>query len=351
MIAFDLPEALSATEPPEARGLDRDQVRLLVAGTAIHHASFRDLSHFLEPGDLVVVNDSSTLAAAVDATRPDHADGLDHAAGLDHQATIHFATELPDRTWVVEIRPATAASGPVTDAASGERLLLPAGVVVTLLSRYPDPGATRLWRADVAVQSDVRSYLERYGRPVTYSYLTGRWPISAYQTVFARRAGSAEMPSAARPFTTELVTELVTTGVMVAPLTLHAGLSSAEAGEPPCPEPYRVPASTARLVNLTREHSGRVVAVGTTVVRALETVLARDGRVRAGSGWTNLVLGPDRPARVVDGIITGWHEPGASHLELLEAVAGRDRTTQAYAQAVAERYLWHEFGDSALLWH
>ena len=344
MIAFDLPEALSATGPPEARGLARDQVRLLVAGTAVHHASFRDLSHFLEPGDLVVVNDSSTLAAAVDATRPDH------AAGLDHQATIHFATELPDRTWVVEIRPAKAASGSVSDAALGERLLLPAGVVVTLLSHYPEPGATRLWRADVAVEVGVRSYLERFGRPVTYSYLTGRWPISAYQTVFARRAGSAEMPSAARPFTTELVTELVTTGVMVAPLTLHAGLSSAEAGEPPCPEPYRVPASTARLVNLTREHSGRVVAVGTTVVRALETVVARDGRVRASAGWTNLVLGADRPARAVDGIITGWHEPGTSHLELLEAVAGRDRITRAYAQAVAERYLWHEFGDSALLW-
>ena len=273
-----------------------------------------------------------------------------HAAGPDHQATIHFATELPDRTWVVEIRPAKAASGSVSDAALGERLLLPAGVVVTLLSHYPEPGATRLWRADVAVEVDVRSYLERFGRPVTYSYLTGRWPISAYQTVFARRAGSAEMPSAARPFTTELVTELVTTGVMVAPLTLHAGLSSAEAGEPPCPEPYRVPASTARLVNLTREHSGRVVAVGTTVVRALETVVARDGRVRAGTGWTNLVLGADRPARAVDGIITGWHEPGTSHLELLEAVAGRDRITRAYAQAVAERYLWHEFGDSALLW-
>ena len=184
---------------------------------------------------------------------------------------------------MVEIRPAKAASGSVSDAALGERLLLPAGVVVTLLSHYPEPGATRLWRADVAVEVDVRSYLERFGRPVTYSYLTGRWPISAYQTVFARRAGSAEMPSAARPFTTELVTELVTTGVMVAPLTLHAGLSSAEAGEPPCPEPYRVPASTARLVNLTREHSGRVVAVGTTVVRALETVVARDGRVRAGA--------------------------------------------------------------------
>ena len=345
MIAFDLPEALSATEPPEARGLARDQVRLLVAGTAIHHASFRGLPHFLEPGDLVVVNDSSTLAAAVDATRPDR------AAGPDHQATIHFATELPDRTWVVEIRPAKAASGSVSDAALGEHLLLPAGVVVTLLSHYPEPGATRLWRADVAVEVDVRSYLERFGRPVTYSYLAGRWPIAAYQTVFARRAGSAEMPSAARPFTTELVTELVTRGVMVAPLTLHAGLSSAEAGEPPCPEPYRVPASTARLVNLTRDHGGRVVAVGTTVVRALETVVARDGRVRAGTGWTNLVLGADRPARAVDGIITGWHEPGTSHLELLEAVAGRDRITRAYAQAVAERYLWHEFGDSALIWH
>jgi S-adenosylmethionine:tRNA ribosyltransferase-isomerase len=157
------------------------------------------------------------------------------------------------------------------------------------------------------------------------------------------------MPSAGRPFTAELVTELVTSGVAVAPVTLHAGLSSAEADEPPAPERFTVPPATARLADLTRGHGGRVIAVGTTVVRALESVADRHGRLRPGQGWTDLVLGPDRPARAVDGLVTGWHAPGASHLDLLEAVAGRDRVAVAYEAAVREGYLWHEFGDSALL--
>jgi S-adenosylmethionine:tRNA ribosyltransferase-isomerase len=132
-------------------------------------------------------------------------------------------------------------------------------------------------------------------------------------------------------------------------VTLHAGVSSLEPGEAPLPEPYRVPAATARLVEHTRREGGGVVAVGTTVTRALETVAGPDGTVRAGEGWTDLALGPDRPARVVGGLVTGWHEAGASHLRLLEAVAGRDLVASAYEAALEEGYLWHELGDSALL--
>jgi S-adenosylmethionine:tRNA ribosyltransferase-isomerase len=177
----------------------------------------------------------------------------------------------------------------------------------------------------------------------------GDWPLSDYQTVFGRDPGSAEMPSAGRPFTDSMVTDLVTAGVAVAAVTLHTGVSSLEPGEPPLPEPYRVPVATARLVEHTRRYGGRVVAVGTTVTRALETVAEPDGTVRAGEGWTGLVLGPDRPARVVTGLVTGWHEPGASHLSLLEAVAGHDVVASAYVEARAAGYLWHELGDSALL--
>jgi S-adenosylmethionine:tRNA ribosyltransferase-isomerase len=157
------------------------------------------------------------------------------------------------------------------------------------------------------------------------------------------------MPSAGRPFTDRLVTNLVRAGVAVAPVTLHAGVSSLEPGEAPPAERYRVPASTAALVNHTRDHGGRVVAVGTTVTRALETVAGPRGRVRAGVGWTDLVLEPARPARVVTGLVTGWHAPDASHLLLLEAMAGADLVAEAYAAALAEGYLWHEFGDSCLL--
>jgi S-adenosylmethionine:tRNA ribosyltransferase-isomerase len=325
---FVLPPELSAGEPPEARGLRRDQVRLLVAdATASWHARFQDIGRFLSPGDLLVVNISATLPAAVDAG----------------EVVVHFATPPESGATVVELRRPDQ-SGPVRDAVPGARIPLPHGGSVTLLASVP--GSERLWRARADLPP---GYLARHGRPVGYGYLRGRWPLAAYQTVFAREPGSAEMPSAGRPFTAELVTGLVAEGITIAPVTLHTGLSSLEGDEPPQPERYRVPAHTARLVNLTRGHGGRVVAVGTTVTRALETVARPDGTVTGGEGWTDLVLGPDRPARTVTGLVTGWHEPQATHLLLLEAVAGAELIQRAYDAAIARRYLWHEFGDSCLL--
>ncbi|MBD0323318.1 MAG: S-adenosylmethionine:tRNA ribosyltransferase-isomerase, partial [Aldersonia sp.] len=225
---------------------------------------------------------------------------------------------------------------------------LPGGVAARLTQPWLPP-AERLWTAQITGAADVRSWLARYGRPITYAYVRERWSARYYRTAFGRRLGSAEMPSAARPFTDRLVTDLVVAGVGLAPTTLHPGVSSPEQGEPPSPERFDVPASTARLVASTRAAGGRVIAVGTTVTRALETVADTDGAVDAGSGWTDLVLGPHRPARVVDGIVTGWHAPGASHLMLLEAVAGADVVRGAYQAALSTGYLWHEFGDSALL--
>jgi S-adenosylmethionine:tRNA ribosyltransferase-isomerase len=328
---FELPDELNAAEPPEARGLERDQVRLLVAaGNRIEHARFADLASYLRPGDLVVVNTSGTLAAAVD--------GL----WSGRPVVVHFSTALDDRDWVVELRTAPSAAKPVLEAAAGDRLRLPGGAVLYLRAPY-QPGSTRLWLARCDVP--VLDVLTKYGRPIAYSYVGERWPLTAYQTVFATDPGSAEMPSAGRPFSTELVTRLVTTGVLVAPITLHTGVSSLDSHEPPADERFTVPAATADLVGWTRSRGGRVVAVGTTVVRALESVAGPDGTVSAGSGWTDLVLGPDRPAYVVDGLVTGMHAPDASHLLLLEAVAGPQLVQRAYDAALERRYLWHEFGD------
>jgi S-adenosylmethionine:tRNA ribosyltransferase-isomerase len=328
-----------ATEPPEAHGMARDAVKLLVAGpNAVHHARFADLGDYLRPGDLLVVNNSATLPAAVDGRR----------AG--EPIAVHFSTALAALVWVVELRPAVDATGHLPDVRPGERIELPGGGALIVGSSYPQPGTddSRLWTARVVVEGDVASYLTRYGRPIRYAYVPRQWPLESYQTVFARVAGSAEMPSAARPFSTELVTALVAAGIAIAPITLHAGVSSAEPGEAPVPEPFEVPPATARMVNLTHTSGGRVIAVGTTVTRALESAVSDRG-VRAASGWTDLVLGPDHRARVVDGLITGWHDVGASHLLLLEAVAGPDVVAMAYREAVEHRYLWHEFGDSALL--
>jgi len=342
-IAFDLPPERSATSPPESRGLARDEVRLLVASPSqVRHTRFHALPAHLQPGDLVVLNTSATLPAAVDGQRSGQRPVVVHVAG-PHAGD-------PD-AWVVEVRRPDG-RGPQTDIAIDEVVSLPGGVSLRLVAPHPDPAlsvGSRLWRAHPDPPQPHVPYLFAHGRPVTYGYLTGRWPLDVYQPVHAREPGSAEMASAGRPVTAKLLVDLVAHGVQVAPVVLHAGVSSLEAHEPPQPERFVVPAATARLVEHTRRTGGRVVAVGTTATRALETVADTDGRVRAGEGWTDLVLSRDRPARVVDGLVTGWHEPGASHLALLEAVAGADLVRRAYAAALAGDYLWHEFGDSCLL--
>ena len=223
---------------------------------------------------------------------------------------------------------------------------------MTLLAPYPrwhsspTGRGNRLWRA--RVEGDLRALLDRHGRPIAYGYLDRRYPLATYQNVFAHVPGSAEMASAGRPFTEALLTRLVARGIGVAPVTLHTGVSSQEAGEGPQPEWYDVPATTARLVELTRDSGGRVVATGTTVTRALESAV-RDGVVSTSCGWTERVVTPADPPVVVDGLITGWHDAGASHLLLVEAVAGTALAQAAYDAALAAGYRWHEFGDSALL--
>jgi S-adenosylmethionine:tRNA ribosyltransferase-isomerase len=340
-----LPDS-DATEPPEVHGVARDAVKLLVARPGgISHARFADLGDHLRPGDLLVVNNSATLPAAIDGYR------------TGRPVAIHFSTARGEKVWVVELRPAANATGPLTDIRPGERIDMAGGGAVVIGSSYPQPGIDggRLWTARVVLEGpdgSVLSYLARYGRPIRYSYVPRQWPLSYYQTVFARRPGSAEMPSAARPFSAELVASLVADGIAIAPITLHAGVSSAVPGEPPVPELFDVPSATARLVNLTRAAGRRVIAVGTTVTRALESATDAEGVVHRVAGWTDLVLGAGRACRVVDGLITGWHDAGASHLLLLEAVAGPELVAAAYREALENRehgYLWHEFGDSALL--
>ncbi len=193
------------------------------------------------------------------------------------------------------------------------------------------------------------AYLARHGRPIRYRYVRRDRPIAAYQTVFADEPGSAEMPSAARPFSAELVTRLVARGIGIVPFVLHTGVSSPEAHEPPMPEWFRLSAESAATINAARRRGRRVVAVGTTAVRTLETVVGPDGVVHPGEGWTEVVITPGRGVAAVDGLITGWHEPQASHLDLLEAVAGRPLLEASYTAALAGRYLWHEFGDSHLI--
>ena len=336
MSALASPVRQEAHEPPEARGLGRDDVAMLVAtrhDLELVHSRFRELPRFLSEGDLLIVNTSATLPAALEARLG------------DERVQLWLSTPEPDGTWLVELRTGEQARYPRKPI--GARLDLPGGGQAELLASFV--GSERLLVARFEIDEPLEGYLRRHGRPIRYRYVPELWPLEAYQTVFALQSGSAEMPSAGRPFTPELVTELVTRGVLVAPVTLHTGVSSLEQGEPPFPERFQVPSATARLVNAVRAWNGRVIAVGTTVVRALETVAAADGTVSRGHGWTSLVVTPERGLLTIDGLLTGWHEPKSSHLQLLEAAAGLELLNRSYRAAHELGYLWHEFGDLHLI--
>lgn len=411
-----LPPQLLATAPAP----QRDAVRLLVgrqASGAVSHHAFRELPSLLRAGDVLVVNTSRTLPAAVDGRIGNEA------------VVVHFSTRRPpsagggrgDGRWVVEVRrpDGRGSTLPRAGGPAGARIALAGGAALVLETPL-DRRGERLWialplGADGRVL-DVPTHLYAHGRPIRYAYTERDQPLAAYQTVFATGpgpdgpagnreeeigtddvyayrgetlrgvpggastrktegrpqpdgagpedtgpegtgpggatpdgAGSAEMPSAGRPFTAALVTKLVSRGVQIAPITLHTGVASAEAHEPPYAEPYLVPAATAWQVNAARAAGGRVIAVGTTAVRALESAAGADGRVHPAHGWTELVITPERGVRAVDGLLTGLHEPQASHLLMLRALSGDRLLENVYTQALRERYLWHEFGDVNLL--
>ncbi len=342
MLDFELPEALAAGEPPEARGLERDAVRLLVSrigDDTVTHARFGDLPGFLASGDLLVVNASATVNAALDAWRED-----------GERIALHLSSPLPGGRWIVELRRVTASgTAPLGDGRSGERLALPGGAEARLTEPWRPETQPRLWTAVLDFPGGVAAYASERGSPIRYKYVRKRWPLEFYQTVFATEPGSAEMPSAGRAFTRKIVERLKRKGVGVAPVVLHTGVASLEYDEAPHPERYRIPAATADAVNRTRAVGGRVVAVGTTAVRALETVAATDGRVIPGQGWTDLIVTPDRGLYAVNAILTGMHEARSSHLKMLEALAGRRHLAIAYQAALRHRYLWHEFGDVHLM--
>lgn len=326
--AFAPDAALEAREPAEVRGASRADVRMLVsdkASGAVAHHHFEDLPALIRPGDLLVVNNSATLPASVPTK---------------HGWRVHFSSTRPDGSWLVELRDGP---GPYLGEVPGGAVRLPGGVRLVLEERF----GKRLWATRPPLDS-VPEYLARHGKPIRYSYIDRDWPVSAYQTVFATVPGSAEMPSAARPFTPQIVTRLVSAGVGIAPITLHTGVASLESDEAPYPEWFEVGEHTAGAVNAVKAAGGRVIAVGTTVVRALESA-AGDGRFRAASGHTGRIISPQAPPEVVDGLLTGFHEPRSTHLSILEAIAATDLLRESYEAAIEARYLWHEFGDVHLI--
>jgi len=345
---FDVPEELTAHEPAEFRGIARDGVRMVVGyrkAMKAEHRAFTDLPQVLTPQDLLVVNNSGTLPAALSGKL---ADG--------RTVALHVSSAEPDGhgAYLVELR-RPADSGGAASYYPPEQSPARVGLVVSLPgrahARLTEQFTTRLWYARIELPRGLSlvAYLAWYGKAIRYGYVDREWPIEAYQTVFATEPGSSEMPSAARPFTPEVVAEIERRGTKIARITLHTGVASPEAHEAPYAERFKVPEETAKLVEQTHRDGGRVIAVGTTVVRALESAVDSRGRMRSADDWTDLVITPERGVHAVDGLLTGWHEPRASHLLMLEAVAGRPLLDLCYAEAIGGGYLWHEFGDVNLL--
>ena len=306
---FVLDDEHEAHEPPEARGLHRDGVRLLVSSERAEPVDvhFSDLGAFLAAGDLVVVNTSATIPGALDGRLPD-----------GEPVVVHVSGTLPGEVSLVEVRrPQDGSTSPLhLHRAVGIELL--GGGDVDLLTPFAD--SKRLWLAKLEIPGVITDYLNEHARPIRYRHVPREWPLDCYQTIFAREPGSVEMPSASRPFTPEVVTDLVARGVLISPLVLHTGVSSLEGGEQPYPERYQVARETASLVNDVRHEGGRVIAAGTTVVRALATVTDDHGIVHPSQGWTDVVVTPDAPPKAVDGLLTGWHEPESSHLMMLRGI-------------------------------
>ncbi len=345
---FHLPSELEATKPPEVRGSGRDDVWLMVShydSDTIVHTHFHHIANHFQAGDVLVINTSGTMNAALNAVP---ADGT--------FLRLHVSTALPGNLWIVELRkPTTKGTEPYRHGRAGQHYRLPGRAHATILTPYNpserlSPGYTRLWIATIDhPATSISAYLAAYGMPIRYQYVDQAWDSTYYQTVYADEMGSAEMPSAGRAFTFPILDQLRQKGVEIAPLILHTGVASQEDHEPPYEEPYRVPYKTAELVTNARQQCRRVVAVGTTVVRALETVTDERGITHAGEGWTDTIISPERGVRAADGLLTGFHEPRASHLSMLESFSGRSHLKFAYQQALDERYLWHEFGDLHLL--
>ena len=342
---FTLPPELSAKEPPERRGIRRDQVRLLVIERAtgrIEHSRFDKIDNYLRAGDLLVFNSSRTLPASLRGCCATHGPCME----------VRLAERLPDDSWLALLL--CEQGDPFgCGLCAGMQIEFAEGLAATVLER--DENIPPLWQLRFSISgTQLVDLIYRLGKPIRYEYVSAPWDLDYYQTVYAKEPGSAEMPSAGRAFTWKLLLDLKRRGIDSANIVLHTGLSSymddeLDRAHPASEEEYFVSATTAERINRARKSGGRVIAVGTTAVRALETNVDESGRVRAQHGYTRLRIDNEHRLKAVDGLLTGLHEPEASHLDLLSAFLPAEQIRAAYEEAVERRYLWHEFGDLNLI--
>ena len=341
---FTLPKELAAKEPAERRGISRDEVRLMVIdrtqNNRVTHTKFDRLNEFLLPGDLLVFNSSRTLPASLKGCQV-------NGTCLE----VRLAHKQPDDSWLALL---LCQQGEPFGCGLRNGMELDFGLGLTATVEKRDSHIHRLWQIRFNHRdTELIDLFYRLGQPVRYSYVSALWDLDYYQTVYAVEPGSAEMPSAGRAFTWKLLFDLKRKGIKTTNIVLHTGLSSymddeLDAQHPASEEEYFIGEEAAEKINRAKSRGNRIIAVGTTVVRALESVVER-GRIKARHGYTRLHINAHHSLKAVDALLTGMHEPEASHLDLLTAFLPSEQIKDAYSEAVAKQYLWHEFGDLNLI--
>ncbi|MFK7936460.1 MAG: S-adenosylmethionine:tRNA ribosyltransferase-isomerase [Saprospiraceae bacterium] len=342
IINFNLPNHLACPKPTELRNISRDDVRLLVTSDngVEEHTYFRNFTDYLKAGDVLVVNTSATQLAAFPIVLPNGKKGR-----------IHFSTQMNNTEWLAEIRVIKGNKTVRWQAGEVNMVFeLAAGLTIQLKSNfYESRTMLNLWRVEIKTVRDFQSYRNEYGQPIRYENLDKPYPLDYFQTFFSFHAGSSEMPSAGRGFTPELIDKLLQKGVVFAPILLHTGVSSLEENESPYPEYFEVNPITAAILNHAKSNDNRIISVGTTAIRAVESATNEVGKVISQKGHTNLYIKSDYQMKTVNSLLTGFHEPKASHLHMLQALAGVRHIARAYTAAIDHAYYWHQFGDLHLI--
>ncbi|MGG1679129.1 S-adenosylmethionine:tRNA ribosyltransferase-isomerase [Neobacillus sp. NRS-1170] len=336
-LKFELPSVLNAAMPPERRGVRRDQVKMMVQDRMsgqTSHDHFFNLEVYLKKGDVLVLNSSRTVPAILTSEL------LRERNLVYREIEIRLARRINESTWE-----ALAVSERIEN---GDLLVFSPNLTGDVLSAPKNcPFITiRFNQKGSALYDEIYAI----GEPIRYEYINSPWELDYYQTVFATHPGSVEMPSAGRAFSWELLFKLQKKGIKLVFIQLHTGLSyflddKWDHSPSENREEYNIPAEAWEDILQAKLNSKRVIAVGTTVVRAIETA-AENGNL---SGWTNLYITKKYDLKIADGIITGMHEPEASHLDMLSAFVNQQNLFKAYQEAIALGYLWHEFGDMNLI--
>jgi S-adenosylmethionine:tRNA ribosyltransferase-isomerase len=343
--SFFLPPELSAKEPPERRGIARDRVRLMVIDrqtNQVTHSRFDKLGDFLRPGDLLIFNSSRTLPAALDGC----------AAPIGPCMQVRLAEHLPDDSWLALL---LCQQGDPFGCGLRDGMSIRFSAELSAIVEKQDIHIPRLWKLRFSQSgTELIDSFYHVGQPIRYEYVSAPWDLEYYQTVYAKEPGSSEMPSAGRAFTWKLLFDLKRQGIDTAQIVLHTGLSSymddeLDSSHLASEEEYFISEGAAEKINCTHQAGGRVIAVGTTVVRALESAVNEMGQVQARHNYTRLRITKDHRLKAVEGLLTGMHEPEASHLDLLTAFLPAEEIRSAYVDAVQLEYLWHEFGDLNLI--